>query len=118
MSLIRNVGVPRKPRDTASRKLLSTSGDVQTRTRYGQFKFTVDGQEAELMTYADPHEFFMPFVDSLAGTETYGAGRYLEPEPLCNMVFQNSYVLHASSSAINQGDVYRVSRRIKLQVVI
>ncbi|HEY3290725.1 MAG TPA: DUF1684 domain-containing protein, partial [Anaerolineae bacterium] len=28
------------------------------------------------------HGFFLPFVDALAGTETYGAGRYLEPEPI------------------------------------
>jgi uncharacterized protein (DUF1684 family) len=27
---------------------------------------------------------FLPFADALAGRETYGAGRYLEPEPLSN----------------------------------
>jgi uncharacterized protein (DUF1684 family) len=25
---------------------------------------------------------FLPFADALAGVETYGAGRYLEPEPV------------------------------------
>ena len=29
-----------------------------------------------------PNGFFLPFVDSAAGRETYPAGRYLEPEPL------------------------------------
>ena len=32
-----------------------------------------------LTLYAVGDEFFLPFVDSLAGKETYGAGRYLEP---------------------------------------
>ncbi len=63
-------------------QMQTTTGDVQTHIRYGRFKFTVDGQEAELTIYADPNGFFLPFVDSLAGTETYGAGRYLEPESL------------------------------------
>jgi uncharacterized protein (DUF1684 family) len=63
-------------------QMQTTTGGVQPHTRFGRFKFTLDGQEAELTIYADPHGFFLPFVDSLAGTETYGAGRYLEPEPL------------------------------------
>lgn len=63
-------------------QMQTTTGDVQTHARFGRFKFTVEGQEAELTIYADPNGFFLPFVDSLAGTETYGAGRYLEPEPL------------------------------------
>ena len=60
----------------------TSTGDVQTYRRYGRFRFKVDGEEAELTIFADPHGFFLPFVDALAGTETYGAGRYLEPEPL------------------------------------
>ena len=60
----------------------TSTGDVQKYQKYGKFKFTVEEQEAELTIYASPHGFFLPFVDSLAGTETYGAGRYLEPEPL------------------------------------
>ncbi|HLE52058.1 MAG TPA: DUF1684 domain-containing protein, partial [Anaerolineales bacterium] len=35
----------------------------------------------ELTVYRDPHGYFLPFADALAGSETYGAGRYLEPEP-------------------------------------
>ncbi len=63
-------------------QMQTTTGGVQTYTRFGKFKFTVDGQAAELTLYAGPHGHFLPFVDSLAGTETYGAGRYLEPEPV------------------------------------
>ena len=60
----------------------TSTGQTQTYTRYGKFKFDVDGQEAELTVYAGEHGFFLPFVDSLAGKETYPAGRYLEPDPL------------------------------------
>jgi hypothetical protein len=60
----------------------TSTGDIQTYERFGRFRFTVDGQEVELTIYRGEHGFFLPFVDSLAGMETYPAGRYLEPEPL------------------------------------
>ncbi|MGD2252899.1 MAG: DUF1684 domain-containing protein [Anaerolineales bacterium] len=63
-------------------EMQTTTGDVQTYERFGRFRFTVDGEEAELTIYANPHGYFLPFADSLAGKETYGAGRYLEPERL------------------------------------
>ena len=47
-------------------EMQTSTGDVQRYTRYGRVKFTVDGQ---------------------APRETYGAGRYLEPEPLGNGTF-------------------------------
>ena len=65
----------------------TSTGDEQTYVRYGRFRFNVDGQEAELTIYASPHGFFLPFVDALAGKETYGAGRYLDPEVLPNGKF-------------------------------
>jgi hypothetical protein len=65
-------------------EMQTTGGDVQTYTRFGKFKFSVDGEEAELTIYSSPHGFFLPFVDALAGKETYGAGRYLEPERMGN----------------------------------
>jgi len=68
-------------------EMQTTTGGVQTYLRYGSFKFKVDGAEAELTMYASHHGFFLPFVDSLAGTETYGAGRYLEPQYLRNGMF-------------------------------
>ena len=57
----------------------TSTGNVQTYTRYGKCKFTVDGQGTELTIYGDHGDFFMPFVDNLHGKETYGGGRYLEP---------------------------------------
>jgi uncharacterized protein (DUF1684 family) len=63
-------------------EMQTTTGDIQVYERFGRFRFQVDGQEAELTIYKGPHGFFLPFVDSLRGEETYPAGRYLEPEPL------------------------------------
>ncbi|MCH7587726.1 MAG: DUF1684 domain-containing protein [Chloroflexi bacterium] len=61
-------------------QIQTTTGDIQTYTRFGKFTFEVDGGSAELTIYTNEHGYFLPFADSLAGTETYGAGRYLEPE--------------------------------------
>lgn len=72
-----------KPLNDSSPMMMQTStGGVQEYFRYGKFKFEIDGQEAELTIYQSENGFFLPFVDSLAGTETYPAGRYLEPEVL------------------------------------
>jgi len=60
----------------------TSTGHTQTYTRYGKFKFPVNGQEAELTLFASDNGYFLPFVDALAGKETYPAGRYLEPDPL------------------------------------
>ncbi len=62
----------------------TTGGQPQTHQRFGKFKFQVEGQSAELTVYKNGHGYFLPFVDSLAGKETYPAGRYLEPEKLPN----------------------------------
>jgi len=63
--------------------LQTSTGDEQTYTRYGKFQFQVDGEDAELTIYAS-QGYFLPFVDSLRGAETYGAGRYLDPEELAD----------------------------------
>lgn len=63
-------------------QIQTTTGDVRQFKRYGTFSFTVDGQEARLTIYEADYGFFLPFVDAGAGTETYPAGRYLEPEYL------------------------------------
>ena len=68
-------------------QLPTSTGDVKTYTRYGRFSFTVDGKEAQLTLFTSAHDFFLLFVDSLAGSETYGAGRYLEPEQLADGKF-------------------------------
>ena len=68
--------------DQQPMQMQTSTGGVQTYIRYARFKFQVDGQEAELTIYQNENGFFLPFLDSLAGKETYPAGRYLEPESL------------------------------------
>ncbi len=63
-------------------EMQTSTGDVQIYFRHSRIRFPVEGQDAELTIYESPNGFFLPFVDSLAGKETYPAGRYLEPEEL------------------------------------
>jgi uncharacterized protein (DUF1684 family) len=62
----------------------TTTGDVQDYQRFGRFHFVADGQPAALTIYQSEFGYFLPFVDALAGSETYGAGRYLEPEEMAD----------------------------------
>ena len=68
--------------DQQPMQMQTSTGGVQMYVRHAHFKFQVDGQEAELTIYQSENGYFLPFVDSLAGKETYPAGRYLEPESL------------------------------------
>jgi uncharacterized protein (DUF1684 family) len=63
-------------------EMQTSTGDVQTYRKLGKIHFAVDGLPAELTIYYNENGYFLPFVDALAGKETYPAGRYLEPEPL------------------------------------
>jgi uncharacterized protein (DUF1684 family) len=64
-------------------KMQTSTGKIQVYERYGKISFIVDGQDVELTVYANLEGgYFLPFVDALAGHETYGAGRYVEPQPL------------------------------------
>lgn len=66
----------------ATIQMQTSTGDLRTFTRVGQVQFDVEGQATALTVYESEHGYFLPFVDSLAGQETYGAGRYLDPEVL------------------------------------
>ncbi len=68
-------------------EIQTSTGDARVYARFGRFKFPVEGQEAELTIYETEHGFFLPFVDSLAGVETYPAGRYLDLEQLPGGLF-------------------------------
>ena len=72
--------VQRPPDDEPLIEMSTNTGEIRLYRRWGQFAFTVDGEEAVLTIYSDPqgHELFMPFKDSTNGAETYGAGRYMD----------------------------------------
>ena len=65
-------------------EMQTSTGDTAEYRRSARVRFEVDGQPAELTVYADPHSgaLFVPFRDATSGGESYGAGRYLEPEVL------------------------------------
>jgi len=62
----------------------TNTGDERVYYRIGTVEFEVEGQPAQLTIYkSDDHdELFLPFRDATSGNETYGAGRYMEPEEL------------------------------------
>jgi uncharacterized protein (DUF1684 family) len=53
--------------------------------RAGVFNFRLEGQPARLTAYTfdggGEDSLFVPFLDPSSGTETYGAGRYLDLDP-------------------------------------
>ncbi len=64
----------------------TSTGDERIYLKMGVVEFEVEGQPVHLAIYqAEEHdELFLPFRDATSGQETYGAGRYLEPELLAN----------------------------------
>lgn len=62
--------------------LQTSTGEAVQYVRYGNVHVQVEGEPVELTVYAHDDTLFLPFADGLAGSETYGAGRYLEPELL------------------------------------
>lgn len=79
-ALIFEVSVDRFAANEPPIEMETSTGDIRPYRRYGRFTFTVDGEEASLTIYSDPHghDFFLPFKDATNGADTYGAGRYLD----------------------------------------
>jgi uncharacterized protein len=62
----------------------TTDGRLRPAERAGVFRFQIDGTDCSLTayTFADGSgdSLFVPFIDLTSGSETYGAGRYLDLE--------------------------------------
>lgn len=65
----------------------TTTGEIRRYRRYGRFAFDVDGETVQLTIYETPHGYFLPFTDANANKETYGGGRYLDPEMIGENMF-------------------------------
>ena len=63
-------------------EMQTSTGDVAEYIRWGRVSFDVDGESAELTLFKDSHGHgvFLPFADATSGSETYGAGRYIDVE--------------------------------------
>lgn len=84
-------------------QMQTSTGDVQTYERWGRISFEVDGEQGELTIYSNEHGLFMPFTDATSGKETYGAGRYLEPEQIgADKVFVDFNVAYSPYCAYNE----------------
>jgi uncharacterized protein (DUF1684 family) len=63
----------------------TSDGKLRPAERAGTFRFTVGSVPCVLTAYTFEHDdsgaVFVPFLDATSGTETYGAGRYLDLEP-------------------------------------
>lgn len=66
-------------------RIATSTGELRPQQRYAELRFRLGDRDLTLTAFADPgvhhtHELFVPFRDTTSGTETYGAGRYLEVE--------------------------------------
>jgi len=63
----------------------TSDGKLRPAHRAGHLSFEVAGASYRLTAYTfdggDGESLFVPFLDRTSGTETYGAGRYLDLEP-------------------------------------
>ena len=65
--------------------LKMTDGSLDSLIAFGRISATIQGKLVSLVIYQhDSGDFFIPFKDKTAPTETYGGGRYLEL-PLTNL---------------------------------
>ena len=75
---------PYEGSEPTSFQIPTTDGQLRPAERAGVLRFDVDGTPAALTAYrfAGDREgrLFVPFLDGTTGTESYGAGRYLDLE--------------------------------------
>ena len=70
-----------EPFDEVEAVVMGTSdGETREYGRWARVRFAVDGTEQWLTVFRQPDsgDLFLPFLDAGAGSETYGAGRYLD----------------------------------------
>lgn len=61
-----------------------SDGSSSRLRRAGYVRFRLGEREVRLLAFEQGRELFIPFRDGTSGRETYGAGRYVEAEPLDN----------------------------------
>ena len=59
-----------------------SDGSSDEMRRAGTVRFDVGSERVGLVAFAQGDGLFIPFRDATSGKETYGAGRYVEAEPL------------------------------------
>ena len=68
--------------EPVSFEIPTSDGRLRPAERAGVFRFPLEGEERTLTAYtfvgAGNETLFVPFLDATSGSETYGAGRYLD----------------------------------------
>jgi uncharacterized protein len=68
--------------EPASFQIPTSDGRLRPAERAGVFRFEIGGTRHQLTAYTfeggGPESVFVPFLDTTSGSETYGAGRYLD----------------------------------------
>ena len=63
----------------------TSDGKLRAAHRAGVLRFDLEGETRQLTAYTfdggDGESLFVPFLDRTSGSETYGAGRYLDIDP-------------------------------------
>lgn len=71
--------------EPTSFQIPTSDNQLKPATRAGILAFELDGHRRTLTAYqlpgGEPESLFVPFLDATSGTETYGAGRYLDVAP-------------------------------------
>ena len=103
----------------------TSDGKLRPAHRAGVLRFELDGEPRQLTAYTfdggDGQSLFVPFLDQTSGTETYGAGRYLDLEPEAdgtyaldfNLAYHPSCVYDAKFSCPLTPSENRLSVRIE-----
>jgi uncharacterized protein (DUF1684 family) len=71
-----------RPTTSEYEDIQTSDGHIQHLPRAGTLRFRVGDQDVALAAYDQGHELFIPFRDATSGSETYGAGRYVEAHEL------------------------------------
>ena len=77
-------------------EIQDTGGKQRKFLRWGEFRFEIGGEEQVLQAYKsspDEDRLFVPFRDATSGTETYGAGRYLDLESTRDCTTDGKWIL-------------------------
>ncbi len=114
-------GLPYYPLDTALRfedrrlepytgdepsdfQIPTSDGRLRPAHRAGVLAFDVGGIRRQLTAYTfdggDGQSLFVPFLDATSGTETYGAGRYLDLEPEDDLSYELDFNLAYHPSCV------------------
>jgi uncharacterized protein (DUF1684 family) len=82
---VENLHLDPDPDPSSTSEIVTSDGKTRVATRIGTLEFDVPAGHGKLVGYAfggEEHgELFVPFRDATSGTDSYGAGRYLDLEP-------------------------------------